>query len=550
MSNTPSRITVDIQQIAEIAGVGRSAVGNWRKRHDDFPIPDASGGFDLSEVEGWLLENDKIDTRVSPEVAAWALADSMRSNLFGHEATAVLIALAVYLHACQDLNLFTTPTPVQVSDADRWSAVRDTPKGKFVEALIRAGRNIESSNEALSGLIAAPLERAHSLEEATLRQLLDSLDQSEPRDAVLVDFLEHAVSSAGELDRFRGAYSTPDDVAELMVRLVGHRDGTVVDPACGHAGLLLSVAVHPDRESCENSRLVGYDVNDEALLVARSRCFLYGVTAEFHLENVFRVPVAELPKADVVLLDPPFGLSDWGDAEVYGDDRWTYGLPPRKSADLAWVQLALQALADDGRAVVVTSTGPTFRGGTEAQIRDAMIRDGVVEAMIQLPGRMRADTSIPLVLWVLRPPSDAAQDVVFVDASALGSTGRSQHTFGEADLERIVAAVSADGRDGNPDADIAWSVSLPDVLANGAVLEPGRYRPAPEVDLRRVRERAEAIRAKLPAASAAADAAVGELLSRLTPRPDEPADRAEKPTIKPVHRSRRKVPPTAERRTR
>lgn len=518
MSNAPVRITVDIQQIAEIAGVGRSAVGNWRKRHEDFPIPDASGRFDLREVERWLLENDKIDRRVPPEVAAWALADSMRSTLFGHEATAVLIALAVYLRACQEPNLLTTAAPVQVSGTDRWAEVRQAPRGKLLAALIRAARNIESENEVLRGLLADPLDGAHTVDEAVLRQLLDSLDQSEPRDAVLVDFFEHVVSSASELDRFRGEFSTPDDVTELMVRLVGQREGTVFDPACGHAGLLLSVAVHPDRASCEDARLVGYEINTDVLRAARSRFFLYGVTAEFHLENVFRVPVADLPKADVVLLDPPLGMADWGDADVYVDERWTYGLPPRKSADLAWVQLALQALADNGRALVVTSMGATFRGGTEAQIRQSMIQTGVVEAMVQLPGRMRADTSIPLVLWVLRPPSDATQDVLMVDASALGSTGRSQHSFDEEDVERIVAAVGTDQRSSRPDAEIAWAVGIDEVVVNGAVLEPSRYRPAPDVDLQTVRQRVEEIQAELPAASSAASAAVAQLLSRLTDR--------------------------------
>ena len=518
MSNIPSRITIDIEQIANIAGVGRSAVGNWRKRHEDFPIPDASGGFDLREVERWLLENDKIDSRVAPEVAAWALADSMRSALFGHEATAVLIALAVYLRACQEPNLLTPAAPVQVSGADRWGEVRRAPKGKLLAALTQAATNIESENEVLRDLLAAPLEGAHTVDEAVLRHLLDSLIQSEPLDAVLVDFFEHVVSSASELDRFRGEFSTPDDATELMVRLVGQREGTVLDPACGHAGLLLSVATHRDREQSENTRLVGYEVNADVLRAARSRFFLYGETAEFHLENVFRVPVAELPKADAVLLDPPLEMSDWGDADLYIDERWTYGLPPRKSADLAWVQLALQALAERGRAVVVTSTGATFRGAAEAQIRHAMIHAGVVEAMVQLPGRMRADTSIPLVLWVLRPPSDAMREILMVDASVLGSAGRSQHSFEEGDIERIVAAVGTDERQRQPDGEIAWAAPLDDVLANGAVLEPSRYRPAPEVDLHMVRQRAEQILEELPAASSAASSAVERLLARLADR--------------------------------
>ena len=80
MSEITGRITIDVQQIAEIAGVGRSAVGNWRKRHADFPVPDSSGRFDLREVERWLIENGKLDRRVPAEVVAWSLADRLGSR--------------------------------------------------------------------------------------------------------------------------------------------------------------------------------------------------------------------------------------------------------------------------------------------------------------------------------------------------------------------------------------------------------------------------------------------------------------------------------------
>lgn len=518
MTNIPARTTVDIQQIADIAGVGRSAVGNWRKRHADFPVPDTSGRFELREVERWLIENGKIDSRVPPVFVAWSLADTLRDTLVADETASLLIAVLVYLQACEEPTLFgqSPAFALTVPESAAWRSIRDTPPESLGERLNDAAQTIEDANPMLEGLMVPGLSNAPLVAGKLLHQLIDSLDRAVDDITPNFALFEEVVGRASELDRFRGEFATPDDVTELMVRVAGRTHGTVLDPACGQGGLLLSAAIHPDRLSTVAEQLVGIEINPDVLRVARARFFLYGVKADLRQDDVFRIPSGDLPVADLVLVDPPLGMRDWGDADVYLDQRWVYGLPPRNNADFAWLQLAALSLKEGGRAVVVASAGSTFRGGTEGQVRRSMIEAGTVEAIVQLPGRLRAHTSVPLVLWILRTPNREPRDVLFVDASALGTTGRSQHTFEEMDVERIAEAVRSHASHSVvEDDEIAWAVASDTILSSDAILDPSRYRPVAETNIADVRLRAAELRDLLPGASVAAGDAVKRLLARL-----------------------------------
>ena len=172
--------------------------------------------------------------------------------------------------------------------------------------------------------------------------------------------------------------------------------------------------------------------------------------------------------------------------------------PTPRSADLAWVQLAIQCLAENGRGVVLTTASATSIGGADARVRRALLEAGVVEAVVGLPGRLRADISIPLTLWVVRPPVPNIASVLLVDASRLGTTGRSQHTFDEEDIDRMAAALRAHEGALQIESGIAWVVDIAEAIENDAVLDPKRYRPDVELDVKELRERAEAVRTHLP----------------------------------------------------
>lgn len=510
MSAPESRVTVGIQQIAEIAGVGRSAVGNWRKRHSDFPVPDSGGTFDLGEVERWLVENGKIDRPAPAGVRIWSLVDGLRGSLAPDEVSQLFAGALVYLDVCAQalLSHDGLPTATRVRPSESWSVLSQLPPQVLAEELRRAAARIETENPSLKDLIVPGFEHAVAANINLVAELIYDLGNAASTSAQRLDLLEEGLDRARRINRFRGEHSTPRDVAQLMLQLAGDCDGFVCDLACGEGGLLMSAALHSDSGISQDARVMGFEISDSALRTARSRFLLSGQTADLRREDAFRILPSELPKADVVLVDPPLGQKNWADADVYMDNRWTYGAPSPRSADLAWVQLAIQCLAENGRALVLTSALAVARSGSEERIRRAMLQAGVVEAVIGLPGRLRADTSVPLALWVLRSPLPTATPVLLVDASNLGTTGRSQHSFDPSDIDRLVAVVQEHERAQQVDSEFAWAVDIAQVIENGAILDPKRYRPEAEVDVGSLRERAELIRTRLPTSANEAAGAV------------------------------------------
>jgi type I restriction-modification system DNA methylase subunit len=519
-------VFVTMNDIADIGGVGRSAVANWRKRHADFPLPNASERFDLEEVERWLIERGKIAGRVPPRFILWRLADALRNLAKPNEVMRFVLSSLVYLQAC-DRTRGEGDHRLDIDPAVAWPAVRESPDDALATTLLEVATAVERRNPELAGLMTPGLALATRTDAWLLRAFLDTIEEVAKDDlgldlseeAVRVDLFEHAVSRVQETDRFRSEYSTPNDLTYLMVRLGAARTGTVFDPAAGEGGLLLMAALAEDRDQAQPMNLVGFELNAEVLNVSRAQFFLYGEQASLKNVDSFRVPREQLPSADLVLLDPPLGASNWGDADIYLDDRWSYGVPPPKSADLAWIQLAVQSLAPGGRAVVVTSPSATSGGGREAAIRSALLDAGCIVGVVLLPPRMRPNTSIPLALWILRAPGSTSNTVLLIDANSLGEAGRSLHSIDETDILRIVDAVHAYETDPSrppDDSKIAWRVAVSDLV--DANLDPTRYRPAGTVDLEGLRQRREELRASLAADTGEAKAAVAAVLSRLGDR--------------------------------
>lgn len=510
MSEAGGRVTVSIQQIAQIAGVGRSAVGNWRKRHHDFPVPDSSGGFDLRQIERWLIENGKIDRPVPAGFLAWSLVDGLRDGLSLDEITEFLVAALVYLEACDATPRWLgSRVETRVRHKDSWDQVRQQPPTELGAELRAAAATIESENPCLDNLLVPGFAHASRARVDLLVPLIDSLEAAADESTTRLDLFEQVLRRARGIDRFRGGHSTPRDITRLMLQLANDHGGTVCDLACGEGGLLASAALRSDRDASPDNRLIGFEINDTALRMARSRFLLSGLEADPRLADAFRVPPDKLPKADLVLVDPPLGQRNWADADVYMDERWIFGAPSPRSADLAWVQLAIQCLADNGRGVVLTAGSATSMGGADARVRRALLEAGVVEAVVGLPARLRADVSIPLALWVVRPPSHNVTSVLVIDGSMLGTTGRSQHTFDENDIGRVAAALRAHERAQQVDSEIAWAVEIAAVIENDAVLDPKQYRPVVELNVGELRERAEAVRTHLPISAEEVADAVG-----------------------------------------
>jgi type I restriction enzyme M protein len=198
-------------------------------------------------------------------------------------------------------------------------------------------------------------------------------------------------------------------------------------------------------------------------------------------------------RADFILANPPFNISDWWHGSLEGDPRWVYGTPPQGNANYAWLQHILYHLKATGRAGIVLANGSMSSSqNSEGDIRRAMVEADVVEVMIALPGQLFFNTQIPACLWFLTKQKTTRKgEVLFIDARKLGSMiSRVQTELTDEVIERIGATVDAWRRPASAEfsdqyADIAGycrSVKLEEIAQHGHVLTPGRYVGAEAVE--------------------------------------------------------------------
>jgi type I restriction enzyme M protein len=222
--------------------------------------------------------------------------------------------------------------------------------------------------------------------------------------------------------------------------------------------------------------------------------------------RVLPSPTRSLPtgapdhRYDVVTANPPFNLKHW-DGDGRFDGRWRYGVPPAHNANFAWLQYVVASLDRGGRAATIMPAGAGFAANArERSIRAAMIDDGVVSAVIALPGQMFTTTAIPVTLWLLQPPSsDWPGEVLFVDATDLGSTPeRGRRTLDGPDIDKI-AETYREWREGQRRAVEGFAIGVPvDEIRAGeyqlnprAHITPVEAAPDPDTQARQVADLAE-----------------------------------------------------------
>ena len=195
-------------------------------------------------------------------------------------------------------------------------------------------------------------------------------------------------------------------------------------------------------------------------------------------------------RADFILANPPFNISDWWHGSLEGDPRWVYGTPPQGNANYAWLQHMLYHLKPDGRAGIVLANGSMSSSqNSEGDIRRAMVDADVVEVMVVLPGQLFFNVQIPVCLWFLTKQKSVRKgEVLFIDARKLGTMiSRTQAELTEEVIERIAATVAAwrgesDAGEYQDTPGYCRSVTLAEIATHGHVLTPGRYVGAEEVE--------------------------------------------------------------------
>jgi len=264
--------------------------------------------------------------------------------------------------------------------------------------------------------------------------------------------IERFASDAGKK---AGEFYTPHKVSELLAKLAQPKKGDrICDPACGSGGLLIEAGREVgDRDFA----LFGMEVNGSTWALARMNMFLHGMdSARIEWCNTLTSPALvendRLMKFNIVVANPPFSLDKWGADDASNDrfKRFWRGVPPKSKGDFAFISHMIEAaLEKEGRVAVVVPHGVLFRGGAEGRIRQKLIEDNALDAVIGLPANLFPTTSIPVAILVFDRSREKGgvhenrRDVLFIDASREYQSGKNRNNLLEEHINKIVATYKA-----------------------------------------------------------------------------------------------------------
>ncbi len=313
-------------------------------------------------------------------------------------------------------------------------------------------RNIDFNSEANLGKTKDRNRRLKMMLEDFNKPQLDLSPSRVSEDVIGHTYLYLIERFATDAGKKAGEFYTPFKVSQLVARLANPKPGDrICDPACGSSTLLIEAArVVGDR----NFAIFGMEVNGATWALARMNMFLHSFdSARIEWCNTLTAPALvendRLMKFNVVVANPPFSLDKWGAEDAEGDryNRFWRGVPPKSKGDYAFISHMIEsALEKEGRVAVVVPHGVLFRGAAEGRIRQALIEENLLDAVIGLPGNLFQTTSIPVAILVFDRSREKGgknenrKDVLFIDASRDYVAGKNQNALSEEHLARILTS--------------------------------------------------------------------------------------------------------------
>lgn len=472
-----------------------------------------------NKQENSMAKNDKLELI---EKKLWDAADKLRKNIDAAEYKHVVLGLIFLKYISdafeelydkikagegeydgadpEDRDEYKAENVFFVPSSARWSYMRSRAKlpeiGKDIDDAMDA---IEKDNPSLKGVLPKVFARGN-LDPISLGRLIDEFSNINIGDAKArsADILGHVFEYfLGEfaLDEGKkgGQFYTPRSVVQLLVEMLEPYKGRVFDPCCGSGGMFVQsekfVEEHQGRVN--DISIYGQESNQTTWRLAKMNLAIRGIDSsqvKWNNEGSFLNDAHKDLKADYIIANPPFNVSDWSGELLRGDGRWKYGEPPTGNANYGWIQHFLYHLAPNGHAGFVLAKGAlTSKSGGEGDIRQALIEARLVDCVVNLPAKLFLNTQIPASLWFLRRGKTyRREDILFIDARNMGYLiNRRTKELSDDDINKI-AHIYHNWRSedyGYEDIKgLCKSASVEEVAKLDYVLTPGRYVGLEEVE--------------------------------------------------------------------
>lgn len=443
----------------------------------------------------------------------WQAADKLRGNISSSDYKYVVLGLIFLKYISdafdvqykkaesegfdpEDRDFYLADNVFWVPKEARWEYLVANAKQPTIGVLIDDAMDaVERDNPSLKGVLPKNYAR-EALDKRRLGEIIDLFTnatfKSDNAKDLLGQVYEYFMGMFADSEgKHGGEFFTPRSIVKLLVEMLEPYSGRIYDPACGSGGMFVwsekFVEEHSGRIG--DIAVYGQELNETTWRLGKMNMAIRGIDADLRRGDTFHDDKFPDLKADYIIANPPFNISDWGQEHLADDIRWKYGVPPRGNANYAWIQHMIHHLSPTGTAGLVLANGSmSSQSSGEGEIRKNLIEADMVDCIVTLPSQLFFNTGIPACLWfVSRDRANRSGKTLFIDGRNLGKmiTRRNRELSVE-DIAQVAKAYHDFKTQNGEYKDIAGFTkvaTLDDIKEHDYVLTPGRYVGSEEVEV-------------------------------------------------------------------